>query len=239
MICPRCKNEKFAEDVCPKCGSNQKEALLALADSLRRENKTRAAIDNYDKYLLLDPDSKEVFQKKAIAHYAEAIAQNDISLFQKTNEILARSLEDDWDWEEGHQYRVELFSRFGKLTDILEEYQQIALRDNLKREVCQKIIKIIQLIDRFKNEKEPVSTTLAKEDELSVLWKCFWPSLLGGLIVWVVVAFPSLVVFGDNDNNYGIYSLRVALGISLLSLLVLNILSYRKEKKSEKRGEKQ
>lgn len=238
MICPKCKNEKLGEDVCPKCGLSQKEALGSLATSLQMEGKIAGAIEIYDQYLRLEPDAIEVLRKKAVCLCLEAMATKNNLLFQTANETLLRGLGDDWNWEKGHQCRVDLFSRFGKLPDLLGEYESVAKQDNAKKNNCEKVVGIIRLVEKFKSETEPVVTAVGRDNEFIIIWKCFWPSLFGALVVWAVMNISSWFVSVDSGNNIGFISLKAILGFSLLSLIFLNILSYRKEKKSGNRRDK-
>lgn len=238
MICPQCKNEKLDEDICHECGLSEKEALKSVADTLQREGRTALAIEFYQKYLLLDPDSIEVLRKKSSCLCLEAMGRGTVSMFDAANEALMQTLHKEWGWEKGHQFRVDLFSRFGKLADLREEYENIARQDAPRKESCEDIVKIIKLTEKFKNEPPAVLTELNQEDKLFAVLKNFWPLFVGAMIGWVAIEVTASFVSDDKNNKLIVFLLRGFLGFSLLGLLVMNVLSYRKNKDQKNMGKK-
>ncbi|HVM33242.1 MAG TPA: tetratricopeptide repeat protein [bacterium] len=148
MLCPHCKNEKWTEDVCPRCGLDQKAALLTQGDLYQKDGRNPEAARCYEQYLKLDPDCWDVERKKAICLYADALAQKGGS-FAQADQALGQALDKQWDWEQGHQFRVNLAFAYGRLGEVQDQYEKIAAENPDRKEQAEKTMKIILLTERF------------------------------------------------------------------------------------------
>jgi tetratricopeptide (TPR) repeat protein len=149
MICPNCKNEKWSEEVCPQCGLDQKTALLTQGDLYQKQGRALEAVRFYEDYLRLDPGQWDVLRKRAISLYGAALSAGTKPLFEKADQALALALDKEWDWEQGHQFRVNLFYASGDLKELEQIYSRIGLDRPDRREIAEKTLKVIQLTEKF------------------------------------------------------------------------------------------
>ena len=151
MICPNCKNEKWNEEVCPRCGLDSKAAFLAQGDLYQQQGRALEAAKFYEETLRLDPDQWDVLRKRAIVLYCAALSAGAKPLFEKADQALALALDKEWDWEQGHQFRVNLFYAFGDLKEIEQVYAKISRENPPRKEMADKILQVIQLTEKFAN----------------------------------------------------------------------------------------
>jgi tetratricopeptide (TPR) repeat protein len=164
MICPNCKNEKWSEELCPQCGLDQKAALLAQGDLYQQQGRALEAEKFYEQYLRLDPDQWDVLRKRAIVLYGAALASGKKPLFDRADQALALALDKEWDWEQGHQFRINLFYAFGDLKEMEQVYSRISQEIPPRKELSDKILQVIQLTEKFANP-DPPSEGAAPEPE--------------------------------------------------------------------------
>lgn len=218
MICPNCKNEKWDADTCPQCGLDGKTALLSLADTLRKAGKWRQAAETYDKYLALAPGVKDVKRRKASC-LCQAAATSDPALFDMAGVFLGQLLEEDWDWEEGHLLRMDLFYHFGKLDVLLNEYQQTGFRNENRKAYCDQMIRVIRLTDQFRKNPPVVHTSLEGEGGRLSWLKKYWPLVIGlPLVVLAVVKVSTTPHSKDEGNFLFLFLAYVILGLIVLVL---------------------
>lgn len=173
---------------CPQCGLGEKEALLKAADLYWAEGKQKLAVDYYGRYLSLEPGDFETACKNASRLSAMAREQRDPQLFEKADGQLVKILQGHWDWQGGHQSRIDLHFCFGKLDSLLAEYQKAAEQDPSRAARCGEMIRLIQLVRRFKDEQPAVPESLKGEEDFSLFLKSFFPLLLGILVTWFFTA---------------------------------------------------
>jgi hypothetical protein len=219
LICPKCRNEKLTQDVCPQCGLTEREALLQAAQSSRQEGKISSAISFYDKYLRLEPASAEILRQKAICLYLEAVKSKEQNWFDQANRTLVFELEKDWNWESGHQYRIDLFFSFGRLEELEAEYRQVQTADELKQAVCSNVLKIIQLTKKFKDENFLFADSAPKA-KWSWLRKA-WPLLLLPIVLWGMFLLSDSTPSKDPEYFSWIPFVWVLMGISVILLLLI------------------
>ncbi|MGH7738713.1 MAG: tetratricopeptide repeat protein, partial [bacterium] len=142
MLCPNCKNEKWNDETCPHCGMDHPAAILAQADHYHRDGLNIQAARQYEEYLRLDPDRWEVSRKRAIAWYGETVSTKNKSLFDKADQALAQTLDQDWDWEQGHQFRVNLYYAFGRLEEMTQEYSKTLAEVPERAIMAAKVLKV-------------------------------------------------------------------------------------------------
>lgn len=233
QVCPSCKKEKWNQDICPHCGLGEKEALLRMADLYWREEENGPAIDLYDKYLVLEPDDIDVAFKRAGCLCAEAFSRRSRSLFQKADQEILRILENHWDWQTGHRYRIDLYSRFGDLRILIKEYDKVHRRHASREPSCDKIIRNITLVTHFKEDPPLVHRSLDDLGEAVLLWRSFWPLILGLLGFWIVSrGFSSLMELHRPDMAKKIFLLQSLLSMAMLGLFLWGVANYRKIKKN-------
>jgi tetratricopeptide (TPR) repeat protein len=149
MLCPNCKNEKWNEEVCPQCGLDQTTALLKQGDLYQQQGRALDAAKFYEEYLRLDPDQWDVLRKHAIVLYRAALSAGTKPLFERADQALALALNKEWDWEQGHQFRVNLFYAFGDLKEIEQVYARIGRENPPRKEIADKTLQVIQLTEKF------------------------------------------------------------------------------------------
>jgi tetratricopeptide (TPR) repeat protein len=178
MICPYCRNEKMDNPTCPGCGLGEKEALFKAAELYWTEGRQELAVDYYGRYLSLEPGDFDVASKRASYLCSMARERRDPKLFEMADGQIARILEGHWDWQAGHQSRVDLYFCFGKLDSLLAEYERISAQDPSRADLCAEMTRLIRLVMRFKEEKPQVPESLKGEEETSRVLESFWPLLL-------------------------------------------------------------
>lgn len=219
MICPKCRNEKLDLDVCSQCGLTEREALLQAAQVSRRDGKLSPAINFYDKYLRLEPGDAEALRQKATCLYLHAVQRMEPTWFDQANQALKLILEKDWAWEAGHQHRIDLFSSFGRLEELEEEYRQVQTDDEPKQTACLNALKVIQLTKKFKEE-----TFLSTESALdaNALWlKKTWPLLLLPFVLWVMFEFSDFIRAKETDDYSWLFFVWILLGLLVILLFYI------------------
>jgi len=235
LICPKCRHEKWTEDVCPNCGLDQKKALLEMAEFTRRLSRFAEASKLYDQFLQLVPGDLEAQKGKATCLYLEGLKDLDENKFQKADEAIIRALEKDWAWEKGHFSRVDLYFHFSKIETLKKEYEGIATRDENKKNICERILRIIQLTKKFHETPLVVQTEISgRYQEFGSFLKKYWimiigiPFLLG--MIWGLAEMSRSV---DENKKTMIVFMSFTLGLGLLMLFVANIVTLRKKSKQK------
>ena len=192
MLCPNCKNEKWNEEVCPRCGMDSQAALLSKGDLYQQEGRPLDAARCYEQYLKLSPDSWDVARKRAICLYAGALSRQD-GPFAQADQALAQALEQEWDWEQGHQFRVNLAYAYGRLEEVRDYYEKTAAENLERREQADKTMKIILLTERFAAPEGEDKAASPKKPWISSDWVTLAMVLAVPLWLWFLARtlFPS------------------------------------------------
>jgi tetratricopeptide (TPR) repeat protein len=193
MLCPNCKNEKWNEEVCPRCGMDPQTALLSKADLYQQEGRHLDAARYYEDYLKLEPGQWDVVRKKAVALYGAALKAQDKNSFTKADQALAEALEQEWDWEQGHQFRVNLSYEYGRLEDIKDQYERAAAQTPARKGQAEKAMKIILLTERFAAPSDEEKAASPKKSWISSDWITLAMVLAVPLWLWFLARtlFPS------------------------------------------------
>lgn len=230
MICPYCKHEKLDAPSCPQCGLAEKEALLKAAGLYWTEGKQELAVDYYGRYLALEPGDFDVACKRASYLCSMAQDRRDPLLFEKADKQITQILQGHWDWQAGHQSRMDLYFCFGNLDSLLADYQKIAGQDPVRAARCVEVGRLIQLMMRFKEEQPEVPDSLKGESEASLLLKSFFPLILGIVFCLVYTAiYP--ISFSDSAGSKLAYFEVAFLGVAIMGLGILGIWQYQKGRK--------
>jgi len=220
---------------CPNCGLGEKEAVLKAADLYWAEGRQELAVDYYGRYLALEPGDFEVACKSASYLCAMARERRDPRLFEKADKRIADILRDHWDWQAGHQSRMDLYFCFGKLDDLLAEYQAVSDQDPSRAAACAEFIRLIRLMARFKQEKPAVPESLKGEDAASLVVESFWPLLLAVVFsIALSVLFPAPSPQDDEAaHKFALFQQTVII-LALLGASFYGIWKYQKGSKGEK-----
>lgn len=231
MICPRCKNEKLDQNICPHCGLDEKTALIKSADSAHQDGKVELAITYYDRYLQLSYDP-EINQKRASCLFMFAASHFGDSNFNKACEGLFRALNDDWSWQKGHQFLIDLFYKYGKLEILEKEYEQIASHDELKRKECERLIGTIRLLKKFKDNPPSASTALSDFDAGTTL-KSFLP--LSGIpfLLWGIYKAANLARSKDGNHTPLLIFICFVLGLAICVLILISMNRFKGKNKEK------
>lgn len=237
MICPQCKNEKWNDNACPHCGLSEKEALLSAGEGFQKAGRIPQAIECYEKYLELEPGDFKVGCLRAKALCLEAISTKDPSLFKSADDHFSELLEKRWDWEEGYQQRVNLFYCFGKLEELEAEYRIRFEEAPQRRDVYQRIIGIIHLARKFK-ENPPSFTEPVLLDEGPTLWsKDFLPLLVGlPLVLGTAYGVSKSLDVKEGNSVFLLFFVFFVSGLIIVALFFLSMNLYRKNRKRPKGG---
>ncbi len=229
MICPNCKNEKWSEEPCPQCGLDQKAALLTQGDLYQQQGRDLEAAKFYEDYLRLDPDQWDALRKRAIAFYSAALASGNKPLFDKADQALALALDKEWDWEQGHQFRVNLFYASGNLKELEQVYSRISQQNPPRKEMAEKTLKVIQLTEKFAKPGPDGSASASTR----LLKKIPWPFLFLPSVpfwLWLIqkLLFPPDVE-DVNSNPKALFIGDAVLFFCGLSLVFIAILFFRQK----------
>ena len=226
MLCPNCKNDKWNEEVCPRCGMDQKTALLAQGDFYQQEGRHLDAARYYEDYLKLDPGQWDAVRKRAVALYVAALGAKAKNNFTRADEALAKALGQEWDWEQGHQFRVNLSYEYGQLENIKDQYE-LAAQNPARKDQTDKTMKIILLTERFAAPEGEAET--AKKSWLSSDWITLTMVLAVPVWLWFLARtlFPSTA----NATSGGTLWLLVTFCAAGLALFFI-VRFFRKDVKS-------
>ena len=231
MICPFCKNEKLKKGVCPSCGLDEEQALLEAARERQREGKWAQAREYYGRYLQRRPRDLEAGRQSAFCSWKEAVHMGTFESREKAERDLAQTLAEDWDWEAGHEYRIQLSGLRGDLAGLKDEYHRIVQTDGNRRPIAERILRVLELTEKFQRELPAAATSLPEETDWRTLFKVFAP-LLTGLLLSVVV---SSAFFGEERSSGAAYKF---LSVILLLDFILFVLSFYLYRKVRLRGGK-
>jgi hypothetical protein len=235
LICLLCKNEKWDADICSNCGLDKKEALLAKAKELKLSEKYLEAGDLFQKFLQLEPGEKNALSMLATCLSIEAISRRDVMLFERTRRALTQALDNDWAWDQGHQFQIDLFICFGKQADLIKDYEQMVLRDDTRRSISKKMIKIIQLTERFKKNPPVVSTSSTSNLELLKSFKKYWTLLFGlPILLGVIYEVPNFSYGNGEKKSFLALFIFMIFGTGILVLILVGMNIYRKNNKTDK-----
>lgn len=215
---------------CPQCGLGEKEALLKAADLYWAEGKQQLAVDIYGRYLALEPGDFDVASKRASYLCSMAQDSRDPALFTKADGQLVQILNGHWDWQAGHQNRVDLHFCFGKLDHLLAEYQKTAGQDPSRATRCAEIVRLIQLVRRFKDEQPIVPESLRGEEEGALLLKSFFPLILGiAFTFFFTTIYPPS--FDDPNSKREAFIEVGCFAVGIIGLGLLGVWQYQKGRK--------
>jgi hypothetical protein len=145
------------------------------------------------------------------------------NLFEKARASMGAALESDWEWREGHEARLHLFHRFGRLEDLLVEYQT---KDPAPGTIGAEMERIIRLAQEFSASPPSVATGLPDSADWKI-WLQLFPLTVGiPLLAWGGLELSkALQDRGGQGQLYAFLTLMtVGAGILLLSLQILKIL---------------
>lgn len=237
MICPQCKNEKWNDNACPHCGLGEKEALLSAGEGFQKTGRMPQAIECYEKYLKLEPVDFKVECLKAKALCLEAVSTKNPTLFKSADDYVSKLLEKHWDWEEGYQQRVNLFYCFGKLEELETEYRLRLEKTPLGRDINQRVIEIIHLTQKFRENPPPFSEPILP-DEVPSLWsKDFLPLLVGlPLVLGMAYGVSKFLDVKERNSVFLFFFVFLVSGLIIVALFFLSMNLYRKNRKKPKGG---
>ena len=234
MICSHCKNEKWDIDVCPNCGLSEREALWAEAEKSRKSQKWLFAVKAYQKYLLFQPRHLEALQKVANCLSMIASLNFQDSLFHQASQAIFEALNEDWDWERGHELLIDLYTRYEKLEDLSKQYEQIASREVAKAKICENMVRTIRLTQKFKNALPVVNTSLDQTNSLKEFIKDFWFLFLLPLLLGAIYIGSTLLNSRNEKQTYFLIFLITGLGLSVLVTFMVSVALRRKKRTSGK-----
>jgi hypothetical protein len=203
---------------------SEKAALLKRAEILRQEGRCDAALVWYEKYFHREPGDRETRKQWIDCLYLEAIAKSDDAHFKQANQALMEYLEKDWDWQRGHQLRIDLFYHSGKLDILKKDYEQLQQQDKSREGKCKDIIRIIELMEKFKQSPIVVQTELPNEENFRTWFGSFWPLLTGvPILLWVAYEICTFPFSTDQDNFIVVFMVMMILCLAVLGLFFFSM----------------
>lgn len=237
MICPKCRHEKWADDICPNCGLDQKNALLEMAESARGSDRFAEASKFFDQYLQIVPNDLEAHRGNAICLYLDSLKNPNENSFRKADDAIIQVLERDWDWEKGHLSRLDLHFQFSKIESLKKEYEEISVRNAEKRATCNKILEVARLTSKFHEAPPAVRTDILDwRQELVIFFKNFWSMIFGiPFLLWMIWELAEMSRSIDENKKIYYSFVLFFLGLSVLMLFFFNVGKFgKKSNKNEK-----
>jgi hypothetical protein len=233
LICPLCKNEKWNNDICPNCGLGEKEALLARANELKKREMYLEAGDLFQKFLQLEPGQKSALRMLAVCLSIETISRRDVVLYERARAALTQALDSDWLWDQGHQFQIDLSICFQKQADLINDYEKMSLNNEARKSVSERMIKVIRLTEKFKDNPPVVSTNLTSDFGGMSFFKKYWIVLLGlPILLFAIYEVPNIFYGNKEKISFLAPFIFLTLGAGILVLILMGLNIYRKNKES-------
>lgn len=160
MICPNCKNEKWEKDVCPVCGLAEWDAWEAVGVRAHSQGRFPQAVAAYEKVLESNPHDPGAARGRALSLAAWAETTSDPELFERAQAAFSGILEADWGWMEGHQVRLRLHQRSGRLEELLEKYRTSGPEGD-GEPIRAEMIRVLELTRKFAAVPPAASTSFS------------------------------------------------------------------------------
>ena len=144
MICPHCRFETIGFP-CTQCGSEGVQAFTLAAQEAEKSARYETALGHWRQAVRLNPGDHALQRCMASCLAKGTIRAHSMERFQEAASVLASSLANGDDWEDGHQLQIILYDRFGRLDELQRIYE--ASGDAVKRWT-----EIIRLVTRFRSE---------------------------------------------------------------------------------------
>ena len=165
----------------------------------------------------------------------EALNRPDIELFEKAQMALKQALDAEWTWERGHLFQIDLFIFFGKQAEPIKNYEQIGLNDESKNIFSEKMIKIILLTEKFKENPPLASTLFASDTVFLTVLKNFRILFVGfPLLLWAIYEVPNISLRIGDKNSILVPFVFLILSSGVFVLILISMYLYRKSNKNEK-----
>jgi hypothetical protein len=235
LICPNCKNEYFGNETCPSCGLTEEHALRRTAEELLRQERYAMAAEHLGRILHRNPHDVEVWKMQAGAYARMALISRDPMEMAHAEVVLRETVNLDWEWETGHQFRIQIADKSDRLDELVREYRAIAQDGTSDRSATAvRMIQVIQLTLQFKSEMPQVR---GLKDPLS--WRdygvAFWPLLIG--LPFTVISTQSAIQAYQAKEPVGPYMAMVFAGIFGTVFLLFFTLRRMKEGRGGRGGE--
>jgi tetratricopeptide (TPR) repeat protein len=147
LICPHCKFESF-ESPCAACGWEWSRSCVWAAEESERAGFSERALRYWREAVRLAPTDARVkrsfvihLNRYAMASYSEAAFDDAAASWESVLSL-------DQDWAEGHQMRVLLYGRYGRLDELLLLYESMGALGSRWAEN-------VRLVRRFSEEGVP------------------------------------------------------------------------------------
>src|SRR5258708_15480802 len=170
----------------------------------------------------MEPRQKKASRMLATCLSVEAISQHDIKLFERADRALTQALDDDWNWEQGHQLQIDLFICFERQGNLIQDYRQKGLTDEARKSISERMIKIIQLTEKFRENPPVVTANLAPDLDLVTVSKKYWFLIIGlPTLLGAVYEIPNLYYSAGEKGSFLTPFVFLVLGIGVLILILV------------------
>jgi tetratricopeptide (TPR) repeat protein len=235
LICRNCRNEKLDSDICPECGLSEKDALLASAEALSLQGKTTAALEAYAAYLHFQPDAFEIEKKQALLKCRSAMEKATDQAFEAADHGISAVLEREWDWQEGHQRKLDLYFSYGKLKELETFYSEVDKNSPDRSGQCALMIKSIRTIEKFRENLPVVSSEVGGSRIFYLMIKGFWPLLLGTpFLMWSAYTLARMNFAADPYNFKMAFLGYLIIALIWLGLFLISMRLHRQNKETKK-----
>jgi tetratricopeptide (TPR) repeat protein len=235
LICRNCRNEKLDSDICPECGLSDKDALLASAEALNQKGKTTAALEAYETYLRSQPNDFEIEKKQALLQCRNAIEKAAGQAFEAADQSISSALEKEWEWNQGHQKKLDLYFSYGKLKELEAFYSEIHKNSPDRSGQCDLMIKSIRAIEKFRENLPAVSSEVGGSRILHLMIKGFWPLLLGTpFLMWSAYTLARMNFAADPYNFKMAFFGYLIIALIWLGLFLISMRLHRQIKETKK-----
>jgi len=211
LICPNCRNEYFGEAVCPSCGMTEEHALRKAAEELLKQERYALAAEYLGRILHKNPHDVEAWKMQAGAFARMALSSGDPTELAHAEVVLHETVHLDWEWETGHQFRIQIAEKSERLDELVREYRAISLEEASDRSaMAVRMIQVIQLTLQFKSEMARTREGGVATTKMDVLLS-FWPLTIG--LPFIFVTAQNAIMAYSEKEPVIFHAVMVVLGI--------------------------
>jgi len=175
LICPHCRFETLAFP-CSQCAWEEVQAYSWAACEAEKAGKYEPAV-GYWRQAVRGDVSDPILQRSLVSCLARtALKSFSVARFEEAASAFASTLDVDESWEEGHQLRILLFGRYGKLEDLRTLYGSQGEKGRRWEE-------LVRLVARFREED------FRNQDPAFILPSKDWGTRLFFLVVGLSMTF--------------------------------------------------
>lgn len=197
---------------------------MKAAEDLLQQERFALAAEYLGRILHKDPGNVEIWKMQAVAYARMALSSLDPTQMAHAEVVLRETVNMDWEWETGHQFRIQIAEKAERLDELVREYRSIAQEERSERSaMAVRMIQVIQLTLQFKS----ISAGTGGEDS-GEFWKGYLGVLLPMFVGLIFVALSAQGAIRAFNNREPIVLYLAFVLASVLGTAFLVVLAIRK-----------